>query len=88
MRQNNVGVSLCLFVFDVQFRNRNNVWFSFGVQIAEHVVGQHMYRAPGEDGHSIVTDAQERCILALHGRLMSDMQHVMFSCLLMINPND
>ena len=32
-----------------------------GLQIAEHVVGQHMYRAPGEDGHCIITDAQERC---------------------------
>ena len=30
------------------------------VQIAEHVLGQHMYRAPGEDGHSIISDAQER----------------------------
>lgn len=56
----------------------------FGLQIAEHVVGQHMYRAPGEDGHSIVTDAQERCVLALHGRL----QQVAYACLLMINPND
>lgn len=33
-----------------------------GLQIAEHVVGQHMYRAPGEDGHSIITDAQERYV--------------------------
>jgi len=30
------------------------------MQIAEHVLGQHIYRAPGEDGHSIITDAQER----------------------------
>lgn len=30
------------------------------VQIADHVLGQHMYRAPGEDGRSIKTDAQER----------------------------
>ena len=33
------------------------------MQIAEHVLGQHMYRAPGEDGHSIITDAQERQVL-------------------------
>ena len=47
---------------------------SLNLQIAEHVVGQHMYRAPGEDGHSIITDAQERCVLALHGSLMSGKQ--------------
>ncbi len=30
------------------------------LQIAEHVLGQHMYRAAGEDGHSTISDAQER----------------------------
>lgn len=35
------------------------------LQIAEHVLGQHMYRAPGTDGHSVCTDKQERCALDL-----------------------
>lgn len=33
-----------------------------------------MYRAPGEDGHSIITDAQERCVIAVHGNLITSMQ--------------
>ena len=32
------------------------------MQIADHVLGQHMYRAAGEDGRSTKTDAQERCV--------------------------
>lgn len=29
-------------------------------QIAAHVLGQHRYRAVGEDGRSVVSDAQAR----------------------------
>ncbi len=30
------------------------------LQIAHHVLGQHRYRQPGDDGLSTMTDAQDR----------------------------
>ena len=34
----------------------------FPLQIAEHVLGQHRYRVPGDDGFTTGSLAQDRCV--------------------------
>ncbi|KAL3152832.1 hypothetical protein ABBQ38_012414 [Trebouxia sp. C0009 RCD-2024] len=49
--------------FDLLFVMRDNMTSEMDRKIAEHVVGQAMYRAPGDDGRSVLTDAMERWAL-------------------------
>ncbi|KAA6417220.1 MAG: DNA replication licensing factor MCM3 protein 1-like [Trebouxia sp. A1-2] len=61
--------------FDMLFIVLDNMTSTRDSRIAGHVLGQHMYRAPGEDGHSIITDAQERMDMELDDDEENDENH-------------